>query len=86
MQNDLNLCSFRMFEGTFSLDAAHVVSWSVKGFYILPNWLIASDGPLLSMYVIRCLFIHYCAFNIFQKVVFCLELYKEVNLQTFAMI
>ena len=29
----------------------------------------------------------YCAFDIFQKVVFCLVLYtKEVNLQTFIMI
>ena len=29
----------------------------------------------------------YCAFDIFQKVVFCLALYtKEVNLQTFVMI
>ena len=30
---------------------------------------------------------HYCAFNIFQKVVFCLVIYTdEVNLQTFVMI
>ena len=30
---------------------------------------------------------YYCAFDIFQKVVFCLALYtEEVNLQTFAMI
>ena len=29
----------------------------------------------------------YCAFNIFQKVVFCLMLYtEEINLQTFVMI
>ena len=28
----------------------------------------------------------YCAFDIFQKVVFCLTLYTEVNLQTFVMI
>ena len=36
---------------------------------------------------LHCLTVHYCAFDIFQKVVFCLALYtQEVNLQTFVMI
>ena len=31
-------------------------------------------------------FYYYCAFDIFQKVIFCLTLYTEVNLQVFVMI
>ena len=39
---------------------------------------------ITSASVPNCMY--YCAFGIFQKVIFCLVLYKEVNLQTFVMI
>ena len=53
-------------------------TWTlVNHFQILSNMCpIKLNGEIL-----------YCAFDIFQKVVFCLTLYtEEVNLQTFVMI
>ena len=45
--------------------------------------LLLNFAEQISMY----LKIPYCAFDIFQKVIFCLALYtEEVNLQSFVMI
>ena len=67
-----------IFHGPVTVKFFHLVQFLSK------YWSYSSHPYLTVTYISQSIDFVYCAFDIFQKVVFCLVLYtEEVNLQTF---